>query len=105
MIFSKIEKQPQAQRRQLLEGTALGLGLALLPATLRAQLASPVPLKPASAAEVRAIMAAQASRAERLAEGDDVVRNDSGKESLEAQVGEIQGGYAEYSSQKPHVKC
>lgn len=56
MIFSKNENFPLAQRRQLLEGAALGLGLALVPTAVRAQLASPTPLKPASAAEVQAII-------------------------------------------------
>jgi len=56
MIFSKTEKPPQAQRRQFLEGAAFGLSLGLLPTRLRAQLATQVPLKPASAAEVQAII-------------------------------------------------
>ena len=44
------------RRRQILEGAALSLGLGLVPTTLRAQLASPVPLKPASQAEVQAVI-------------------------------------------------
>jgi dephospho-CoA kinase len=56
-------------------------------------------------AEVRAIMAAQASRAERLAAADDVVRNDDGMEALEVRVSELHKAYAIYSAQKPHVKC
>jgi dephospho-CoA kinase len=56
-------------------------------------------------AEVRAIMAAQASRGERLAAANDVIRNDSGIQTLEAQISELHKAYAEYSAQKPHVKC
>ncbi|MFT0850222.1 thiosulfate oxidation carrier protein SoxY [Achromobacter sp. F4_2707] len=73
MIFSKTQKesteQPLAQRRQLLEGAALSLGLGLLPSAVRAQLASPVPLKPASAAEVQAVISDFLQSAEPLEEG------------------------------------
>ena len=58
-----------------------------------------------SEAEVRAIMAAQASRAERLAAADDVIRNDSGMEFLESQVAELHKRYAEFSARKAKVKC
>lgn len=56
MIFSKADKAPVVRRRQILEGAALGLGLGLLSPAVRAQLASPVPLKPASQAEVQAVI-------------------------------------------------
>lgn len=56
-------------------------------------------------AEVRAIMSAQASRAERLAVADDVIRNDDGMEALEPQVAELHKRYAESSSRKAKVKC
>lgn len=69
MIFSKTEKQLLAQRRQLLGGAALGLSLGVLPTALRAQLASQVPLKPASAAEVQAIIDNFLQGAQPLEEG------------------------------------
>lgn len=56
-------------------------------------------------AEVRAIMSAQASRAERLAVADDVIRNDDGMGALEPQVAELHKRYAESSSRKAKVKC
>lgn len=56
-------------------------------------------------AEVRAIMAAQASRAERLAVADDVIRNDKGMDALELQVAQLHKRYAEWSAQKAKVKC
>lgn len=56
-------------------------------------------------AEVRAIMAAQASRAERLAVADDVIHNDNGMDALESQVAELHKRYAEWSAQKAKVKC
>jgi dephospho-CoA kinase len=46
-----------------------------------------------SAAEVRAIMAAQLPRAERLARADDVLDNDGGMEALGRQVGELHARY------------
>jgi dephospho-CoA kinase len=48
-----------------------------------------------SAAEVRAIMAAQLPRAERLARADDVLDNDGGMDALERQVGELHARYLE----------
>lgn len=56
-------------------------------------------------AEVRAIMAAQASRSQRLAAADDVIHNDEGMEALEAQVAELHRHYAEWATHKLHVKC
>jgi len=51
-------------------------------------------------AEVRAIMAAQASRAERLAAADDVLRNDGGMGDLENRVAELHRLYAGYAAEK-----
>lgn len=53
-----------------------------------------------SADEVRAIMAAQAGRAERLAAADDVVRNDGGLAELGPRVAELHGLYATLAAQK-----
>lgn len=72
MIFSKVQKQPLARRRQLLEGAALGVGLGLVPPALRAQLAAPAPLKPASPAEVQAIISEFLQGAQALEEGLDL---------------------------------
>ncbi len=48
-----------------------------------------------SRTEVLAIMAAQASRAERLAAADDVIANDAGLEKLQAQVARAHAVYLE----------
>ncbi len=48
-----------------------------------------------SRTEVLAIMAAQASRAERLAAADDVIANDAGLEKLQAQVARVHAVYLE----------
>lgn len=69
MIFSKSSKSPVVKRRQILEGVTLGLGLSLLPPALRAQLASPVPLKPASQAEVQAVISGFLQGAQPVEEG------------------------------------
>jgi len=45
--------------------------------------------------EVRAIMATQASRAERLAAADDVLENTQGRENLGAQIGALHRRYLE----------
>ena len=46
-----------------------------------------------SADEIRAIMATQASRAERLAVADDVIENDDGRDSLDARVAKLHQHY------------
>ena len=56
-------------------------------------------------AEVRAIMATQASRAERLAVADDVIANDGDLANLEMQVGELHRKYLQLSSQIPKANC
>lgn len=56
-------------------------------------------------AEVRAIMATQASRAERLAVADDVIANDHDLANLEKQVGELHRKYLQLSSQIPKANC
>ena len=56
-------------------------------------------------AEVRAIMATQASRAERLAVADDVIANDGDLANLEKQVGELHRRYLQLSSQIPKANC
>lgn len=55
--------------------------------------------------EVRAIMANQASRAERLAAADDVVANDGDLASLEMRVGELHRSYLRLSSEKAKANC
>src|SRR5690606_34683339 len=69
MIFSKAGTPASTRRRQLLEGAALSLGLAALPATLRAQQTTQVPLKAAGAAEVQAIIDAFLQGAQPQEEG------------------------------------
>ena len=56
-------------------------------------------------AEVRAIMATQASRDERLAVADDVITNDHDLANLEKQVGELHRKYLQLSSQIPKANC
>ena len=56
-------------------------------------------------AEVRAIMATQASRDERLAVADDVIANDHDLANLEKQVGELHRKYLQLSSQIPKANC
>jgi dephospho-CoA kinase len=46
-------------------------------------------------AQVRAIMAAQATRAERLAAADDVIRNEDGMGALEPQVDRLHAFYVD----------
>ena len=53
-----------------------------------------------SADEVRAIMATQASRQQRLAAADDVITNDDGKELLEARVADLHRRYLELARAK-----
>jgi dephospho-CoA kinase len=56
-----------------------------------------------AAEDVRAIMATQASRAERLAVADDVVLNEGGLEALLSQVEELHRRYLDLASAKPHA--
>ena len=58
-----------------------------------------------SADEVRAIMTAQASRAQRLAVADDVVVNDAGLDRLSAQVNALHRNYLRLSAEKPNASC
>ena len=51
-------------------------------------------------AEVRAIMAAQASRAERLAAADDVIANDAGLDALRARVTVLDAFYRAVAAEK-----
>jgi dephospho-CoA kinase len=51
-------------------------------------------------AEVRAIMAAQASRAQRLAAADDVIANDAGFEELRARVADLDAFYRAAAAEK-----
>ena len=52
-------------------------------------------------AEVRAILASQASRAERLAAADDVIDNSGSLDALRKQVAALHQRYLEYSKTKP----
>ena len=54
-----------------------------------------------SEAEVRAIMASQASRAERLAAADDVIENGGSLEALRAQVAVLHARYVKMSTPAP----
>lgn len=58
-----------------------------------------------TAAEVRAIMAAQATRQQRLAVADDVVVNDADLASLCTQVNGLHQKYLQLSGQIPHANC
>lgn len=58
-----------------------------------------------SEAEVRAIMAIQASRSKRLAVANDVICNDNGKEILAGEVRRLHQAYLYYSGLKPKVSC
>jgi dephospho-CoA kinase len=55
--------------------------------------------------EVRAIMAAQATRASRLAAADDVVHNDGGLDELKEQVVKLHLTYLRLSSEKAKANC
>jgi len=55
--------------------------------------------------EVEAIMAAQATRAQRLAVADDVVVNDTGREELEQQVARLHRKYLVLSAEKVKAGC
>lgn len=56
-------------------------------------------------AEVKSIMAAQASRAARLAVADDVVSNDSDLATLKVQVLSLHQKYLQYLGEKPKANC
>lgn len=58
-----------------------------------------------SAAEVRAIMAAQASRQQRLAAADDVVGNDGDRAKLSEQVDALHLKYLALSAEKVKAAC
>lgn len=58
-----------------------------------------------AAAEVRAFMAAQATRAERLAAADDVVVNDDGREALLPQVAALHRQYTRAAAGKAKASC
>ena len=58
-----------------------------------------------SEAEVRAIMAAQATRAQRLAVADDVVCNDGDLEKLDDQVVKLHAKYLRLSSEIAKANC
>lgn len=53
-----------------------------------------------SAAEVRVILAAQASREQRLAAADDVIANDNGREKLKAAVEDLHESYLNFGKAK-----
>jgi dephospho-CoA kinase len=56
-------------------------------------------------AEVRAILATQATRAQRLAAADDVVANDAGLAALEEQVAALHQRYLHLAAQRAKAKC
>lgn len=58
-----------------------------------------------SADEVKAIMAAQASREERLAVADDVITNNADLDSLYAQVNDLHRKYLHLSAEIPNASC
>ena len=55
--------------------------------------------------EVKAIMAAQATRAERLAVADDVLSNDLDLAALKTQVLSLNQKYLQYLAEKPNASC
>lgn len=56
-------------------------------------------------ASVRAIMAAQISRSERLARADDVIRNDGGVDELRRQVAALHGKYLELAANEGRARA
>lgn len=56
-------------------------------------------------AEVRAIIASQATRGERLTIADDIIVNDSGLPELAARVLELHQSYSRMASAKGHTSC
>ncbi|PKO87820.1 MAG: dephospho-CoA kinase [Betaproteobacteria bacterium HGW-Betaproteobacteria-10] len=55
--------------------------------------------------EVKAIMAAQATRSQRLAVADDVICNDGDLASLVCQVNALHRKYLQLSAEKPNASC
>ena len=55
--------------------------------------------------EIRRIMQTQASRAERLAIADDVIRNDGDLASLTQQIEKLHQRYLELAAEIPQAKC
>ncbi len=55
--------------------------------------------------QVKAIMAAQATRAQRLAVADDVIMNDADLASLVLQVHALHQKYLDLSAEKPNASC
>ena len=58
-----------------------------------------------SADQVKAIMAAQANRSERLAAADDVLVNDSDLTTLKSRVLSLHQKYLQYLAEKPNANC
>ena len=56
-------------------------------------------------ASVRAIMAAQISRSERLARADDIIRNDGGVDELRRQVAALHGKYLELAANEGQARA
>lgn len=56
-------------------------------------------------AEVRAILATQATRAQRLAAADDVLANDAGLAALEAQIANLHQRYLHLAAQRAKANC
>jgi dephospho-CoA kinase len=56
-------------------------------------------------AEVRAILATQATRAQRLAAADDVLANDAGLAALEEQIANLHRHYLHLAAQRAKAKC
>ncbi len=55
--------------------------------------------------DVRAILATQATRAQRLAAADDVLANDSDRAALKAQIADLHQRYLHLAAQKAKAKC
>jgi dephospho-CoA kinase len=55
--------------------------------------------------EVKAIMAAQSTRAQRLAVADDVVSNDGGLDVLCKQVDALHQKYLQFLAEIPNASC
>ena len=55
--------------------------------------------------DVRAILATQATRAQRLAAADDVLANDAGLAALEAQIAGLHQRYLHLAAQRAKAKC
>lgn len=55
--------------------------------------------------QVRSVLAAQASRAQRLAIADDVIANDSDLKKLYPKIAQLHLKYLQLADQKAHAKC